>query len=81
MTAVLLVAGLGAIALGALLAAARPSFSFGIATQAAGAAVVAVAGFWVLASGDTFGAAFTSEFAFRLGVDGAERILPRRRSA
>jgi hypothetical protein len=42
-TAALLVAGLGTIALGALLAAARASFSFGIATQAAGAAAVAVA--------------------------------------
>ena len=44
--------------------------SAGIALQAAGAACVAVAGFWLLATARPLGAAFTSDFDFRLGVDG-----------
>jgi hydrogenase-4 component B len=65
----LLVAGLGAIALGALLTAARRAFVVGIAVQATGAAAVAVAGFWVLGTGESYAAAFTSDFSPRLGVD------------
>ena len=70
MTGGLLVAGLGAIALGTLLGRRAPRASRpGFWSQAAGAACVAAAGFWLLADGDSIGAAFTSEFTFRLGVD------------
>ena len=70
MTGALLVAGLGAIALGGVLVAARATLRAGLVLQAAGAAGVAVAGFWVLAAGDALGAAFTSAFDPRFGVDG-----------
>ena len=69
MTGGLLAAGLGTIAIGTLLAAARAGYAAGILAQATGAACVAAAGFWLLADGDSLGSAFTSEFAFRLGVD------------
>ena len=46
------------------------TFAAGLWLQAAGAAGVAVAGFWVLAAGDVLGAAFTSAFDPRFGVDG-----------
>ena len=70
MTGAILVAGLGAVALGGALCAARRTFTAGIAVQAAGAALVAVGGFWALAEGDVLGAPFTSAFVPRLGVDG-----------
>ena len=70
MTGALLVAGLGAIALGGVLVGARAALRAGLVLQAAGAAGVAVAGFWVLAAGDEVGAAFTSAFDPRFGVDG-----------
>jgi hydrogenase-4 component B len=38
--------------------------------QAAGLAVLGVAGFWALAAGGTYGASFSSGFAPRFGVDG-----------
>jgi hydrogenase-4 component B len=66
----LLVASLGAIALGGGLAARRATFVAGIVGQAAGAAGVAVAGFTVLASGSSLGEGFTNSFAPRFGVDG-----------
>ena len=49
MTGALLVAGLSAIALGGALGVWRRAFSAGLYVQAAGAAGVAVAGFWALA--------------------------------
>ncbi len=70
MIGVLLVAALGAVALGAILALGRRTFEPGLWTQAAGAAGVGIGGFWVLASGDTLGAGFTSSFDLRFGVDG-----------
>jgi hydrogenase-4 component B len=70
MSGAVLVAGLGAIALGGALVAARATFLAGFVLQATGAVCVAVAGFWILAAGDTSGASFTSAFEPRVGVDG-----------
>jgi hydrogenase-4 component B len=75
LTGVLLVAGLGAIALGGALAARRPSFTAGLALQAAGAAAVAVAGFWTLGTGSELGAEFASSFSPRFGVDGLSGLF------
>ena len=70
MNGVLLIAGVSLVALGSLLAGARRGFSAGLLAQAAGAAAIACAGFWVLGSGDVLGEGFTSSFSPRLGVDG-----------
>jgi hydrogenase-4 component B len=43
--------------------------------QAIGAIGVAVAGFWVLAAGDVLGAAYTSAFDPRVGVDGLSGLF------
>ncbi|MHB1242732.1 MAG: proton-conducting transporter transmembrane domain-containing protein [Gaiellaceae bacterium] len=69
MTGALLVAGLGAIALGGALSGFRATFPAGLAVQAAGAAGIAAAGFWLLGSGDSVGAAFASSLDPRLGAD------------
>jgi hydrogenase-4 component B len=74
-TGALLVAGLGAIALGGALVAARATFAAGLVLQALGAVGVAVAGFWVLAAGDVLGAAFTSAFDPSVGVDGLSGLF------
>jgi hydrogenase-4 component B len=66
----LLLAALGAVAFGAILALGRRTFVSGLWTQAVGAAGVGVAGFWALGSGDTLGADFASSFDLRVGVDG-----------
>jgi len=47
----------------------RRAFTLGLGVQAAGAAGVALAGFWTLGSGTALGAGFASSFAPRLGVD------------
>ena len=60
MIGALLVAALGAVAIGAILALGRRALEPGLWIQAAGAAGVGVAGFWVLASGDTLGMEFTA---------------------
>jgi len=70
MPALLLGAGLAALACGGVLAAARRSFAVGVQAQAAGAAAVAAAGFWAFAEQSTAGAAFTSAFEPRFGLDG-----------
>ena len=75
MTGALLIAGLGAIALGGVLAVRRVTFAAGLEVQAAGAAVVAIAGFWMLGAGATFGAAFASSFSPRFGVDGLSGLF------
>ena len=75
MIGAVLVAGLCAIALGGVLVAARATFFAGLVLQAAGAGSVAVAGLWVLAAGDVLGAAFTSAFDPRLGVDGLSGLF------
>ena len=82
MTAGLLVAGLGAVALGGAARALRARASRRDRwLQAAGAAASAAAGFWVLATATTIGAGFTSAFDLPLRRGRAERLLPRRRSA
>ncbi len=75
MIGAVLVAGLGAIALGGILAATRATFLTGLGLQAAGAVAVAVAGFSVLATGDELGAVFTSAFEPRIGVDGLSGLF------
>jgi hydrogenase-4 component B len=70
MNDVLLIAGVSLVALGSLLVGRRTSFAAGLLTQAAGAAAIACAGFWVLGAGDVLGEGFTSAFTPRLGVDG-----------
>jgi hydrogenase-4 component B len=69
-TGAILVVGLGVVALGGALCAARRTFTAGLSAQAVGAGLVAVGGFWALAAGDVLGAPFTSSFVPRLGVDG-----------
>jgi hydrogenase-4 component B len=69
-TGAILVAGLAAIAVGSVAAARRRLLVPGLGLQTAGAAAVAVAGFAVLATGHPLGAAFASDFAPRVGVDG-----------
>lgn len=75
MIGVFLLAALGAVALGAVLALGRRTFEPGLWTQAAGAAGVGVAGFWALGSGDTLGTGFASTFDPRLGVDGLSGLF------
>ena len=75
MTGALLVAGLGAIALGGVLCVLRRGFSTGLAVQTVGAAGVAVAGFWTLGSSASLGDGFSSSFAPRLGVDGLSGLF------
>jgi hydrogenase-4 component B len=66
----LLLCGVTSVALGAALTGRRSSFLVGLAVQAAGAAAIAAAGFWVLGSGAALGDGFTSAFLPRFGVDG-----------
>ena len=75
MIGALLVAGLGAVAVGGGLAFFRRVFASGVVLQAAGATAVGVAGFWVLATGATLGAGFTSAFDPHLGVDGLSGLF------
>ena len=51
------------------------TFVVGLVVQATGAVAVAVAGFWVLAAGDVFGAPFTSAFDPSVGVDGLSGLF------
>jgi hydrogenase-4 component B len=74
-TGLLLVAGLGAIAIGGALGVSGRTFSAGLSLQAAGAVGVSVAGFWVLGSQAVLGAAFSSSFVPRLGVDGLSGLF------
>jgi hydrogenase-4 component B len=69
-TGALLVGGLAAIAAGGALGVRRAAFAAGLYLQAAGAAAVAVAGFWTLWAGIELGAGFAGSFELRLGVDG-----------
>jgi hydrogenase-4 component B len=62
-------ASLVALAVGGLLCARRATFAVGLGAQAAGAAAVAAGGFWLLGSGASAGAEFTSSLDLRLGVD------------
>jgi hydrogenase-4 component B len=69
-TGMVLAVSLALIGLGGVLCAARPSWVTGLVLQAAGAGGVGLAGFWVLATGDTLGAPFTDAWYPRIGVDG-----------
>jgi hydrogenase-4 component B len=71
----LLVAGLGALALGGILAFFRPAFSSGVVLQAVGAIAIGVAGFWVLGTGAVLGEGFTSAFTPQVGVDGLSGLF------
>ena len=70
MTYVLLVAAVALVAAGAAAALSVRWFARAVAVQAAGAALLCVAGFWGLVSGATLGSGFTSAFEARFGVDG-----------
>jgi hydrogenase-4 component B len=73
---VLLVTGLGAVALGGALTLSRAtSFNAGLLMQAAGAAAVGLAGIWTLGSGSALGSDFASSFDPRLGVDGLSGLF------
>jgi hydrogenase-4 component B len=70
LTVWLVAAGAGLLGLGTAGAAMRSTFSSAVVAQAAGAALLAVAGFWMLGAGTAAGAAFTNAFEPRLGIDG-----------
>jgi hydrogenase-4 component B len=74
-TGAVLVAGLSATGLGAVLCVWRRSFTTGLYAQAAGALAAAVAGFWVLGTQSVLGAAFASTFAPGFGVDGLSGLF------
>ncbi len=69
MIGALLLTGVALVGAGGLLCAARSSFRTGLSLEAAGAAAVAVAGFWALASGTSVGGTFTNHLTPRLGLD------------
>jgi hydrogenase-4 component B len=68
--AALVLAGVGAVGAGGLLAIAQRSFTVGISTQAAGCLLFAAGGFWALLGDGTAGEPFTSAFTPRVGIDG-----------
>ena len=70
MTSGVLVAAAALVGVGAVGASSRSTFRAGLATQAAGATVVGVFGFWALATGKSVGLPFTSSFVLSFGVDG-----------
>jgi hydrogenase-4 component B len=63
-------AGLAIVAAGGVLTSVKRGFLAGVWLQAAGALLLAVAGFWALAAGTSAGSPFTSAFEPRFGVDG-----------
>lgn len=69
MIAALLFAGVSGLAAGAALTLPRRIWRRGLALQAAGAALLAVAGFAALVASHPAGAAFTSHLTPRFGVD------------
>jgi hydrogenase-4 component B len=69
-TAAGIITGLAVVTAGGALAIRPRTFVAGLWSQALGALVLAVTGFWALAAGSTAGAAFTNEFEPRFGVDG-----------
>ncbi len=70
MNAAVLLAGIVLLAAGTAGVAFPRGLRAGLAAQAAGAALLAVAGFWAFGAGTTAGAGFTSALAPRFGVDG-----------
>ncbi len=75
MIGALLTVGLGVVALGGVVSAARRGFAAGLVLQTAGMAAVGFAGFWALASGNASGEAFSSAFDPRFGVDGLSGVF------
>lgn len=75
MIGLLLLTGLGMIAFGGVVSAARRTFTVGLVLQVAGACGVGVAGFWLLTVRGTLGAGFTSAFRPSLGVDGLSALF------
>ena len=75
MTAALLLIGLGALAVGGILAFFPRGFRAGVVLQALGATAIGVAGFWVLGTGAVLGDGFTSAFAAQVGVDGLSGLF------
>jgi hydrogenase-4 component B len=69
-TAALLLAALALLGLGSAACTAARTFRIAIAVQAVGAVLLALVGFAAFGSGTTLGAAFSSGFTPRLGVDG-----------
>jgi len=74
-TAALLLIGLGALAVGGILAFFPRGFRAGVVLQALGATAIGVAGFWVLGTGAVLGDGFTSAFAAQVGVDGLSGLF------
>lgn len=75
MTSAALVAGLSAIGVGGVAAAGRATFRAGLILQAAGAAGLALAGFWAVAAGADAGSPFTSALDPRFGIDGLSGLF------
>lgn len=75
MTGAALVAGLSAIALGGVAAAGRATFRAGLILQAAGAAGLALVGFWAVGAGSDAGSPFTSALDPRFGIDGLSGLF------
>jgi hydrogenase-4 component B len=67
--ATLVLAGVGAVGVGGLLAITRRAFAVGLAAQAAGCLLFAAGGLWALVDDATAGEQFTSAFTPRVGVD------------
>ena len=72
---VLVVTGLLAIALGGNLSLRATHLAAGFLLQSTGAAAVGAAGLWALASGDTWGASFTSQLSPHAGIDGLTGVF------
>lgn len=75
MTAAGVVAALAFVAAGGALTVPRRTFTVGLWTQAAGALLLGLTGFWALLAGSSAGAPFTSAFEPRFGVDGLSALF------
>lgn len=75
MTARLVVGAVAVIAMGVGLTLARHGWRRGLAVQAVGAAILGVAGFAALATGDASGAKFTSQLTPHYGIDGLSGLF------
>jgi hydrogenase-4 component B len=69
-TAAVLLAAVALLGLGIVACTGARTFRAGLALQSAGAAFLAVSGFWALAASASFGSAFSGAFTPRFGVDG-----------
>jgi hydrogenase-4 component B len=67
---VVLLAGLAWLVAGGVLSSVPGHLVAGLRLQSAGALAIGIAGFWELADGGTWGAAFTSTLTPHFGVDG-----------